>query len=612
MTRAALVGTIECFVLGDEFKLYVERLEHFFVLNKVNEDKEKIAILASFGGSELYKIANKLTAPAKIRDCTYTAIIEKLDAHFTPTRNTIAESFKFYKREQLHTESISEYIVELKAMAENCVFGDALDRALRDKFVCGIHDGQIQQRLLNEKLDTFEKACEIALTMETTKNDLQIMNTGAANHIGQRRQKFERRQNGSSDNSSGNNNNTRNEAETKRRNQYSNNNNNTYNARSSGRGSQISNVSCWVCGKSGHISRYCNKREQRNGFNSIEDNDDIHNLDETDTNFGLQYLNKISNNIPLKQWIDINGIKIFMELDTGACGTVMHFEQFMTNFPDLTVRTSMKNFKLISGESISVLFELELTVIKSAHKFIPLMGRDWLDVLYDGWREFFKGNEQNNINRVENTKEYKQNIVSRFGRVFSHDCWQAINECTVDIILKPNTPNIFCKAYTVPFGLREIVEKEIDRLVKNNILVPIKQSNFASPIVVVKKPDGSIRICVDCKRSINKYVETDHYPLPIIEDILADLSDCNVFCTLDLTGAYQQLRASEKSKEYLTINTHKGLFRFTRLVFGVKSAPAIFQAKMDEILRGIDKVKCYFDDVCIGGKDLSECREKLD
>lgn len=81
---------------------------------------------------------------------------------------------------------------------------------------------------------------------------------------------------------------------------------------------------------------------------------------------------------------------------------------------------------------------------------------------------------------------------------------------------------------------------------------------------------------------------------------------------MDLTGAYQQLAVSEKSQELLTINTHLGLFRFTRLVFGVASAPAIFQAQMDEILKGIPNVKCYFDDVCIGGRDIEECRMNLE
>lgn len=187
-----------------------------------------------------------------------------------------------------------------------------------------------------------------------------------------------------------------------------------------------------------------------------------------------------------------------------------------------------------------------------------------------------------------------------------------MENCEVELVLEKDAPKIFSKAYTVPFGLRDTVEKELRRLADIGIIIPVKQSNYASPIVIVKKPNKSIRICVDCKRTINKYIVMDHYPLPLIEDILAELYDCKIFCVLDLTGAYQQLRVSERSQEFLTINTHIGLFRFTRLVFGIKNAPAIFQSKMDEILRGIDRVKCYFDDVCIGGRDLAECKRNLE
>lgn len=181
--RIAFVGTIECFTIGEDFNLYSERLEHFFALNKVDCDGEKVNILANFGGGDLYKIINKLVAPKKVKDFKYEELVKKLTDHFQPTRNVIAETFKFYKRNQ-QAESLSEYIIELKSIAENCDFGDFLDRALRDRFVCGISDEKIQQRLLNEnKLGTFEKACDMALTMETTRNDLQMMHAGTANYV---------------------------------------------------------------------------------------------------------------------------------------------------------------------------------------------------------------------------------------------------------------------------------------------------------------------------------------------------------------------------------------------------------------------------------------------
>lgn len=78
--------------------------------------------------------------------------------------------------------------------------------------------------------------------------------------------------------------------------------------------------------------------------------------------------------------------------------------------------------------------------------------------------------------------------------------------------------------------------------------------------VVVSKPNGNIWICIDCKRTINPYLKVDYYPLPKPIDIFTNLANCEYFCVIDLTSAYQQLPLTEKSNEYVTINTFRGLY----------------------------------------------------
>lgn len=135
----------------------------------------------------------------------------------------------------------------------------------------------------------------------------------------------------------------------------------------------------------------------------------------------------------------------------------------------------------------------------------------------------------------------------------------------------------------------------------------MKFSRWASPVVLVPKPDGGLRICMDCKVSINKCIKTEHYPLPKIDDIFASLANCKYFCKIDLKGAYLQLEVSEESKELLTVNTMKGLFRFSRMALGIKNGPSIFQSVMDQILSRLDQVFCYQDDILIGGSTKEEC-----
>ncbi len=102
------------------------------------------------------------------------------------------------------------------------------------------------------------------------------------------------------------------------------------------------------------------------------------------------------------------------------------------------------------------------------------------------------------------------------------------------------------------------------------------------------------------------------YPLPKPEDIFATLSGGQKFTTLDLSHAYNQLLLDDDARKYVTINTPKGLYQYTRLPFGIASAPAIFQRTMDSILQGIDGVACYIDDIVITGKDDEEHLARLE
>ena len=110
-------------------------------------------------------------------------------------------------------------------------------------------------------------------------------------------------------------------------------------------------------------------------------------------------------------------------------------------------------------------------------------------------------------------------------------------------------------------------------------------SDWAAPIVAVPKPDGTVRICGDYKVTINPVLQIDQYPVPKAEDLFSTLAGGQKFSKFDLSHAYQQMLLTKESRKYVTINTHKGLYQYNRLPFGVASAPAIFQQTMEKILR---------------------------
>ena len=140
----------------------------------------------------------------------------------------------------------------------------------------------------------------------------------------------------------------------------------------------------------------------------------------------------------------------------------------------------------------------------------------------------------------------------------------------------------------------------------------VEFSEWAASIVPVEKQDGSVRICGDYKCTVNQVSKLDNYPIPKTENLLATLDGGNKFTKLDMSQANQQLVLDEDSKKYTTINTHKGLYQYNRLPFGVSSSPGIFQRTMENLLQGIPHVVVRIDDILVSGKDDPDHLDNLE
>ncbi|GBM38864.1 Retrovirus-related Pol polyprotein from transposon 297 [Araneus ventricosus] len=169
-----------------------------------------------------------------------------------------------------------------------------------------------------------------------------------------------------------------------------------------------------------------------------------------------------------------------------------------------------------------------------------------------------------------------------------------------------NHPPIKQYPRRLPLARKEEAESLVKEMVDNGI---IEESSgpWASPIVLVKKKDGSTRFCVDY-RKLNEITIKDSYPLPRIDDTLDALNRSQWFSTLDLKSGYWQVEIQPEDKEKIAFSPGQGLWQFKVMPFGLCNAPAIFERLMEKVLRGLTTETCsvYLDDIIIVGRTFEE------
>ena len=154
------------------------------------------------------------------------------------------------------------------------------------------------------------------------------------------------------------------------------------------------------------------------------------------------------------------------------------------------------------------------------------------------------------------------------------------------------------RPYSTPIALKASVDVEIDWLLAKMFIVP-SSSPWASPMVTVRKADGSARLCVDFRR-INSLTRQQPFFMPRVEEVGEGIGRAKFISKLDLTKGFYQVELTEQAKQITAFTCHRGAFYFTRMPFGVKNAPACFQALMQRVLGTVKSFATpYMDDVVI-------------
>lgn len=605
---------------------YVEILQHFFAANGIEDPNKQKSTLISVVGAQTYSLMRNLVSPDKPGDRTFEELVTLLKEHFNPRPSEIVQRFRFNSRVRQPNEAVSEFVAQLRKLAQDCNYGTTLTEMLRDRLVCGINDETMQRRLLAESNLTFEKALKIALVMESAYKNMQDLQEKAACNIIK-----EKGNSGSSF--------RRTEKKTVEEGKVCYRCNGGHDPASC----RFRQEKCHSCGKIGHIGRACRNVKKQNDFVPIkgkngpnsfsratssnsrshhvtaEVEEDSGEIDETEQAFSMYSLRDTNAKVnPFTVELKVNGENVKFELDTGCSITLMNESVFKARWNEakrpIVGQTSLK-LRTYTGEAIEVLGVAEVHVkYHDQQKTLPLyvvsgtgpslLGRSWLEQLRLNWAEIHK------VSVAREGKMTVEQMLAHHEEVFKDELGTLKGvKATINVV--PGAAPRYFRPRQIPFAMRPKVEMEINRLIKEQIITPVKHSDWACPVVPILKPDGSIRLCGDYKLTVNRVSLLEQYPIPKIEDLFATLSGGQQFSKLDMSHAYAQILLDEDSKKYLTVNTHKGLFTYNRLPFGVSSAPAVFQRTMENLLQGIPMVAVYLDDILVTGVNVQDHLKNL-
>ena len=547
------------------------------------DDEKQLQITDNFMancGLDALDKTKYIMLPQNVQDTKFKDIEEKLIRYLQPQKKlVIAERTKFFSMKQEEKESIPDYIVKMKKAVRYCEFDelktstDPVEEMLRVAIIAGLKDSEMQQKILenanvmgNLPIDDLqEKMLQLEQMNLFVSKGLPVSEIKSEN-LECNFQRYNRKI--------------------------------IRNCKFCGKDHEVRQCpaygkACNECGKLNHFSAVCRSRNRssREKINSIESkNETLLCVSETINNIETQY-----------EILKFNGYSIPMQVDTGSSISVISTKLWeQMGKPKLS--KSKRNLEAYDGHVLKSMGEfcadiegedtydcINLTVVH-ADKPYGLLGRD-------------------HIKRTDSP--LSSAAINMTNDNVTVDPLPTIKGVKAHIEMKDNAEKIF-NARSVPIALEEKVNEELKRLQSMGIITPIEFAENASPVVWVKKPNGSLRMCADYKTHMNSQIKSDSYPIPTAEKIFARFKNANNFAKVDLKSAYWQIEMDDEAKEWSVINTSKGLFQVNRMQMGMKNSSAIFQRTMESILKDLKGVIIYQDDIVVCAENRDSLRKRLE
>ena len=291
----------------------------------------------------------------------------------------------------------------------------------------------------------------------------------------------------------------------------------------------------------------------------------------------------------------------FHILPIGGCQMVLGID-WLQSLDEMIINFKEKKLKIIKDNHSWELQgvssnDMELVSAKAMEKTLYQSAKGW--VLYICQQKETQSETETNLQLQPLCKEYEK----VFGEVMglppkrSHDH---------QILLMPGTDPINLRPYRHPWEQKNVIERMVEEMLETGI-IRNSRSPYASPVVLVKKTDGTWRLCVDY-RALNQKTVKDKFPIPLIDELLDELHGAKIFSKLDLRSGYHQIRMREKDIPKTAFRTHTGHYEYLVMPFGLTNAPATFQALMNELFKPYLRkfVLIFFDDILVYSRNLQD------
>lgn len=524
-------------------------------------------------------------------------IIEAFDRYCIGEVNVTYERYNFFCRSQEPGESFDSYVGELRTLIKSCDFGVIEDSLLKDRLVMGITDDSTRRRLLQIRKLDLNQAIDVCKSSEIASKQMKCITGQSADSLNVLHSKdgYMHRQKSSPESYRANYRSKTPSRECKycgREHKFT-----KYDCPAFGK-------QCSKCRRLNHFAKVC--KYQKPTVNAVDDDKEPHEV---------LMLRKNSDTRTFCNMF-ANKIKLNFLLDSGSSVNLIHCDVVSTM--DILIKPSDTKLRMFDGQLLNIKGEVELDIrhpvtgqkanlkfyVTSFHKQ-PLLGQSAC-ILFN----LITINEQNICTVYQPTPNLTTDyITSNYGDLFEGF---GRLEGEVHLQVDQNVPPVRMPLRKIPVPIKEKVAAELNRLKENGIIAPVTgPTDWLSALLIVQKANGDIRVCVDPK-PLNKALKRDHFPMPILDDILPKLTKAKIFSTVDVANAFWHIPLDNESSRLTAFETPFGKFRWLRLPFGVSVSPEIFQRRLLEVLDGLEGIACIADDILVYGCGNTVAEAKTD